>query len=63
MEIDFVLEAMKRALSKQKADIITSDQGSHFTSPQYTDLLKEKEVRISMGGKGRAKDNIVIARF
>lgn len=63
LEIRFVLETMKRAFTERKPAIINSDQGSHFTSPQYTDLLKEKEIRISMDGKGRAKDNIVIERF
>ncbi|MGG5254314.1 IS3 family transposase [Neobacillus sp. SM06] len=63
LEIGFVLETMRRALAKCKPAIINSDQGSHFTSPQYTDLLKENEIRISMDGKGRAKDNIVIERF
>lgn len=63
LEIGFVLETMKRALARRKPVIINSDQGSHFTSPQYIDLLKENEIRISMDGKGRAKDNIVIERF
>src|SRR5690606_15413365 len=54
---------MQRALARRKPGIINSDQGSHFTSPQYIDLLKENEVRVSMDGKGRAKDNIVIERF
>jgi putative transposase len=63
LEIGFVLETMKRALARHKPTIINSDQGSHFTSPQYIDLLKKNEVRISMDGKGRAKDNIVIERF
>lgn len=63
LEIGFVLETMKRVLSKHKPAIINSDQGSHFTTPQYIDLLKGNEVRISMDGKGRAKDNIVIERF
>jgi putative transposase len=63
LEIGFVLDTMKRALARRKPEIINSDQGSHFTSPQYTDLLKENEVRISMDGKGRATDNIVIERF
>lgn len=63
LEIPFVLETMRRALARRKPEIINSDQGSHFTSPQYIDLLKEHEVRISMDGKGRAKDNIVIERF
>jgi putative transposase len=63
LEIGFVLETMKRAFARQKPAIVNSDQGSHFTSPKYIDLLKEHEVRISMDGKGRAKDNIVIERF
>jgi len=63
LEIGFVLETMKRALVGHKPTIINSDQGSHFTSPQYINLLKENAVRISMDGKGRAKDNIVIERF
>lgn len=63
LEIGFVLETMKRALAKRKPSIVNSDQGSHFTSPQYIDLLKEHDVRISMDGKGRATDNIAIERF
>ncbi|MHA6484098.1 IS3 family transposase [Paenibacillus sp. strain BS8-2] len=63
LEIGFVLETMKRALARRKPGIVNSDQGSHFTSPQYIDLLKENYVRISMDGKGRATDNIAIERF
>lgn len=63
LEIGFVLETMKRALGKHQPSIINSDQGSHFTSSQYIDLLKENKVGISMDGKGRAVDNIVIERF
>ncbi|CAG7653515.1 IS3 family transposase ISGlo6 [Paenibacillus solanacearum] len=63
LEIGFVLDTMKRSLSRRKPGIINSDQGSHFTSPKYIDLLKRHEVKISMDGKGRATDNIVIERF
>ncbi|WP_425466220.1 IS3 family transposase [Paenibacillus methanolicus] len=63
LEIGFVLETMRRALARRQPEIINSDQGSHFTSPQYIDLLKENSVRISMDGKGRATDNIAIERF
>lgn len=63
LEIEFVLETMKRAFSKRIPSIVNSDQGSHFTSPKYIDLLKEKKIQISMDGKGRATDNIVIERF
>jgi putative transposase len=63
LEISFVIDTLKRALSMGKPEIINSDQGSHFTSPQYIELLKGSEVRISMDGKGRALDNIFTERF
>lgn len=63
LEIDFVLEAVNTALEKANPDILNSDQGSHFTSPRYIELLRESNVAISMDGKGRAKDNILIERF
>jgi len=63
LDIDFVLQAEKRALSRATSDIMNSDQGSHFTSPQYIELLKKANVQISMNGKGRALDNIFTERF
>jgi putative transposase len=63
LEIDFVLKAAKTALNRAKPEIWNSDQGSHFTSPQYTEILKEAGVKISMDGKNRAVDNIYIERF
>lgn len=46
-----------------KPEILNTDQGSQFTSSVFTELLKEKEVQISMDGKGRAIDNIFIERL
>jgi len=63
LEIEFVVEATKEALEKAQPEIMNSDQGSHFTSPRYTELLKEAGVQISMDGKGRALDNIFTERF
>lgn len=63
LEIDFVLEAVNTALKKANPEILNSDQGSHFTSLRYIELLRESNVAISMDGKGRAKDNILIERF
>ena len=63
LEMDFVLRATQTALSQATPEIWNSDQGSHFTSPQYTSLLKDSNVRISMDGKNRAVDNIYIERF
>lgn len=63
LEIDFVLAAVDRALEKACPLIWNSDQGSHFTSPQYTDRLLAANVQISMDGKGRALDNIFTERL
>ncbi len=63
LEIDFVLVAVERALALAQPQICNSDQGSHFTSPQYIDLLRAANVEISMDGKGRAIDNIFTERL
>jgi putative transposase len=63
LEQPFVLEAVRQALASARPQIWNSDQGSHFTSPQYTQLLLNAGVQISMDGKGRALDNIFIERL
>jgi putative transposase len=63
MPMEFVLEAVQRALQGTKPQIFNSDQGSHFTSTQYIELLKKHDIRISMDGKGRALDNIFTERL
>jgi len=63
LEMPFVVSAIERALSRATPEICNSDQGSHFTSPQYLERLLAKEVRISMDGKGRALDNIFTERL
>lgn len=57
LEIPFVLETCQRALSLAKPMIWNSDQGSHFTSPQYLQLLQEAQVKISMVSYGRALES------
>ena len=63
LEMPFVLTAVDRALEIATPEICNSDQGSHFTSPQYIERLLAKNVRISMDGKGRALDNIFTERL
>ncbi len=63
LEMPFVLACVERALGLAKPQIWNSDQGSHFTSPLYTDRLQQAGIRISMDGKGRALDNIRTERF
>ena len=60
---EFVMRCMDRALKRCKPDIVNSDQGSHFTNPDYIGLLKGHGVRISMDGKGRCLDNAKTERF
>lgn len=63
LEMPFVLAAVERALAHATPQICNSDQGSHFTSPQYTQLLLSANVQISMDGRGRALDNIFTERL
>jgi putative transposase len=63
LEIDFVLDASKRALRVAVPEIMNSDQGSHFTSPKFTEIFLKAGARISMDHRGRAYDNIFIERL
>lgn len=65
----FVLAALKQALcfvddcSLPLPDIANSDQGSHFTSEAYIEILEQAGIRISMDGRGRCLDNIFTERL
>lgn len=63
LELPFVLTAVEQALAQAQPVIWNSDQGSHFTSPQYLERLERAEVKISMDGRGRALDNIFTERL
>jgi putative transposase len=63
LEMPFVLRAVDNALAQATPQIWNSDQGSHFTSPQYIDRLTTAGVQISMDGKGRALDNVFVERL
>jgi len=63
LEMPFVLLAVDQALSVGRPEIWNSDQGSHFTSPQYVQKLLEAQVQVSMDGRGRALDNIFTERL
>jgi putative transposase len=63
LELPFVLSAVQWALGQAVPLIWNSDQGSHFTSPQYLELLHQAQVQISRDGKGRAIDNILTERL
>lgn len=63
LRLSFVLAAVKRAMAVAKRGIFNSDQGSHFTSHEYQQLLHDAAVQISMDGRGRALDNVYTERL
>jgi putative transposase len=63
MDIHFCLVALEQALQLGQPVIFNSDQGSQFTSHQFTSYLESRDIRISHDGKGRAFDNIFIERL
>lgn len=63
LDKSFVLACLKRALARRRPEIINSDQGGHFTNPDYLNLLESHNVKISMDGKGQALDNVRTERF
>ena len=63
LDIGFCLDALEEALQKGSPEIFNTDQGSQFTSPDFTRRLTEKNIRVSMDGRGRALDNIFVERL
>ena len=63
LDVSFCVETLEKALKKNKPQIFNTDQGSQYTSNIFTDILKSNCIEISMDGKGRAIDNIMIERF
>ena len=64
MEVDFCIEALAEAMARfGRPEVFNSDQGSQFTSPQFTEVLTAAGVRISMDGRGRWMDNVFIERL
>ena len=61
---DFCVDALKEAITKYGTPgIFNTDQGSQFTSEQFTGVLKEHKIQISMDGRGRCHDNIFVERL
>ena len=64
MEAAFCVDALEEAMERYgKPDIFNSDQGSQFTSWDFTQQLKDAGIRISMDGKGRWLDNVFVERL
>ena len=64
MDVGFFLETLQEALRRHgNPEIFNSDQGSQFTSPEFTTILKTRGIRISMDGKGRCLDSVFVERL
>jgi putative transposase len=63
LEGSFCVAALRAALAGSQPSIFNSDQGSQYTSVAFTGVLHEAGVQISMDGRGRALDNIMIERL
>ena len=63
MDVEFCIEALEEALARHgRPEIFNTDQGSQFTSPRFTRVLQDAAVKISMDGRGRWMDNVMIER-
>jgi putative transposase len=63
LEGSFCVEALEAALGKGRPEIFNTDQGVQYTSREFTRVLEDRGVRISMDGKGRALDNVFVERL
>lgn len=63
LDAGFCLEALRRALGISKPEIFNTDQGPRFTSLDFTGLLEDAGIKISMDGRGRVYDNIFVERL
>ncbi|WEH93657.1 IS3 family transposase (plasmid) [Acinetobacter soli] len=64
MEVTFCIETLNEAIEKYgRPEIFNTDQGSQFTSDAFIDVLKSNDIQISMDGKGRWVDNVMVERL
>jgi putative transposase len=63
LDADFCVEALKEALRKGRPAIFNTDQGTQFTSEEFTGVLESNGVKISMDGRGSYSDNLFIERL
>ena len=61
---DFCVDAVREAIACHgRPEIFNTDQGSQFTGAEFTGLLKEHQIQISMDGKGCWRDNVFVERL
>ena len=63
LEAGFCVEALSEAMDRGRPEVFNTDQGSQFTSQEFTQVLQDHGVKISMDGKGRYTGNIFVERL
>lgn len=64
LDADFCVEALEEAIERyEPPETFNTDQGSQFPSYAFTTVLKDAGIQISMDGKGRGMDNVMIERL
>ena len=64
LDTAFCLQALREAIAEHGLpEIMNTDQGSQFTSIAFTEFLQDHSIRISMDGRGRALDNVMVERL
>lgn len=64
LDVGFCLNCLKRGIKIYGApEIMNTDQGCHFTSGKWANVLQQAGVKLSMDGKGRWVDNVIVERF
>ena len=63
LDTTFCVVALQSALTAYQPTIFNTDQGSQFTSLEFTGILERHRIAISMDGRGRALDNVFIERL
>ncbi len=61
MDVDFCTDALEEALTKYGTpEIFNTDQGSRFTGTAFTNMPESRSIRISMDGRGRRRENVMV---
>ena len=63
LDADFCIEAVGNIIKNKQCEIFNTDQGSQFTTNRFTKPLIDKDIKVSMDGRGRALDNIFVERL
>lgn len=63
LDAEFCLEAVDRAFAHSRPELFNTDQGAQFTSRRFATRIEDSGAKISMDGRGRAFDNIMVERL